>query len=110
MDRFNFLTSSIRQKFLNPREGEVKLGERLTEISSFDDMAKHSADYVIFGIPEDVGIRGNFGRAGAATTWISFLKAFLNIQVNQFNNPENCLVLGAINCDKFMTEAERVMA
>jgi formiminoglutamase len=30
---------------------------------------QNEAKYVIIGIPEDIGIRANFGRPGAASAW-----------------------------------------
>lgn len=109
MKNFIFFDDNTRQKFCKPRQGETKFGESLSLISNFDDLGNHQANYVIFGIPEDIGIRGNFGKAGASTTWDSFLRAFLNIQVNRFNAPENCMVLGEVDCGKFMKEAEKIM-
>src|SRR5699024_4833248 len=72
------------------------------------ELKNHSAKYVIFGIPEDIGIQANFGKPGATTAWDSFLSSFLNIQVNEYNTPENCLILGQIDCSKLLSEANRL--
>ena len=50
--------------------------------------------YVLFGIPEDIGIRANMGLGGADTAWNSFLTAFLNIQSNDFFSGDEVLLLG----------------
>src|SRR5690606_34608587 len=56
--------------------------------------AETKARYVIFGIPEDVGVRANLGKGGSDSAWFSFLDAFLNIQSNDFLSGENILVAG----------------
>lgn len=109
MPTFCYFDDSTRNTFLAPRQGETKFGEKLNFINSIDALNNYDEQYVIFGIPEDVGIRGNYGKPGAATTWNSFLGSFLNIQVNSFNHPENCLILGHLNCDTFMAEAQELM-
>lgn len=109
MDQFQFFNPKKLRSFLNTRKGETKFGQVLSCVNSLEEMAQHPARYVIFGVPEDIGIRANFGQPGAATTWRSFLSSFLNIQSNAYNRPENCLILGHIDCDKFMTEADRLL-
>lgn len=110
MSNFEFFNINAIRKFLNSREGETKYGEQLNFVSSFEELENHPAKYVIFGIPEDVGIRGNYGKPGAAKTWDSFLSSFLNIQANQFNPPDQCLVLGHVQCEGFMLEAKKIIA
>ena len=108
MENFIFFKEENRRHFLNTRVGETKFGERLELISSFEELKNHTAQYAVFGIPEDVGIRANFGKPGAKTAWDSFLSSFLNIQFNQYNTPENCVILGHIDCSKIIAEAERL--
>lgn len=55
---------------------------------------KSPAEYILFGIPEDLGIKANEGQGGATTAWLPFLQSFLNIQSNDFMQGENLLVLG----------------
>jgi formiminoglutamase len=52
------------------------------------------ARYVVFGIPEDIGVQANYGTAGAGTAWISFLQSFLNVQSNDFFSGEELAVIG----------------
>jgi formiminoglutamase len=49
---------------------------------------------VVVGIPEDIGVLANGGISGAATAWLSFLQAFLNIQSNDFLEGSELTVLG----------------
>ncbi len=80
------------------RRFETKLGERLkvADISEGLDkgIANSAARYVLFGIPEDLGARGNYGIGGADTLWIPFLQSFLNIQSNDFFDGGEILLLG----------------
>lgn len=80
------------------RRFETKLGERLQVAEDTahieNSIANATAKYVLFGIPEDMGARGNHGLAGAATLWIPFLQSFLNTQSNDFFTGDEVLLLG----------------
>jgi formiminoglutamase len=70
------------------RRFETKLGERLQVIQDTSDIAgslkTSNAKYVLFGVPEDLGAKGNYGIGGTDTLWIPFLQSFLNIQAMIF--------------------------
>lgn len=80
------------------RRFETKVGEQVLNIkedSSLEEyIAASPAAYVLFGIPEDLGAKGNFGLGGADTLWIPFLQSFLNIQSNDFFDGTDVLLLG----------------
>lgn len=38
-----------------------------------------SCKFALFGIPEDLGPRGNLGRGGSTGAWNAFLGKFLNV-------------------------------
>jgi formiminoglutamase len=80
------------------RRFETKLGERLQVINDAghieQSLAASSAKYVLFGIPEDLGAKGNFGLGGADTLWIPFLQSLLNIQSNDFFDGNEVLLAG----------------
>ena len=65
------------------RAGEQKLGERVQALASLADLKTSSAQFVLLGIKEDIGIRANFGIGGATECWDYALQAFLNILSNQ---------------------------
>jgi formiminoglutamase len=48
----------------------------------------------VFGVPEDLGAKGNLGIGGTVTLWIPFLQSFLNIQSNDFLDGAEILLLG----------------
>jgi len=79
------------------RRFETKLGERLQVMQGADmakPMASSTAPYVLFGIPEDLGAKGNMGIGGTDTLWIPFLQSFLNVQSNDFFDGSEILLLG----------------
>jgi formiminoglutamase len=86
------------------RSGETKLGQILNvlknDVLNQDDLLsilnKQIAKYVLVGIAEDIGIRANYGKAGADKAYDAFLSYFVNIQKNQFLNGENTILLGEI--------------
>ncbi len=80
------------------RRFETKLGERLQVVNNSADIEKSiaasSARYVLFGVPEDLGAKGNYGIGGADTLWIPFLQSLLNIQSNDFFDGGEILLVG----------------
>lgn len=95
-------------QFITPREGETKFGETIQLIKNLKDLNASDAHYVIFGIPEDIGVRANHGKAGTSTAWKAFLTCFLNIQKNAYNQPENCVLLGEIDCRNILEKAAAI--
>ncbi|MFY7964814.1 MAG: formimidoylglutamase, partial [Chitinophagaceae bacterium] len=55
------------------------------------------AKFVLFGVPEDIGVKANNGIGGADSAWTPFLQSFLNIQSNDFLDGEEILLLGHFN-------------
>ena len=79
------------------RRFETKLGERVhvPENKNIEDSIKKlTPRYIVFGIPEDIGVQANDGIAGTSTSWLSFLQSFLNIQSNDFISGEDIAVIG----------------
>jgi formiminoglutamase len=80
------------------RRFETKIGERV-QVAAFPNdlersLEQSSAKFVVFGIPEDVGVKANYGLGGTDTAWQPFLDSFLNIQSNDFLEGSNILLLG----------------
>lgn len=80
------------------RRFETKLGEQVKLIGNSSqlesELKQPGIKYVLFGIPEDIGVRANAGIGGTDSAWISFLSAFLNTQSNDFLIGDQILVLG----------------
>jgi formiminoglutamase len=98
MKHFKFYDKQEVLAFTKIRKFETKLGERIRCISPGSNIeeALHqpSIKYVLFGIPEDIGVKANNGMGGADSAWEPFLKSFLNIQSNDFLDGNEVLLLG----------------
>lgn len=98
LSHFKFYSKQDILALTRIRKFETKLGERLQVISNFNDLdnalKSNKAKFVLFGIPEDIGVKANDGMGGADTSWHSFLQSFLNIQSNDFLDGEEILLLG----------------
>lgn len=94
-------------RYLSPRKGETKLGEKIRLLES-KGLTENPADFVIFGIPEDIGVRANYGKPGTSKTWESFLGAFLNVQHNRFFDSGKILLLGEIDTFEEMEKASNI--
>lgn len=95
MIHLQFVSETDIAKRLSTREGEIKLGESLQYVSSLDAVSSSTAQFVLFGIEEDIGVQANYGKKGAAKAWNAFLNAFIQVQGNR-HNQMNVLLLGRI--------------
>ena len=96
------------EKLISKRTGETKFGEELNFVNNLEELENVPAKYVLLGIPEDIGVRGNQGKPGTSLAWKSLLGSLVNIQANRFNNPENLVLLGELDCDDFMKKAANI--
>jgi formiminoglutamase len=91
-DKKNVLSLTRLRKF------ETKLGERIQVITGSNDLENRlkesTAKFVLFGVPEDLGVKGNLGLGGADTLWMTFLQSFLNLQSNDFFDGGEVLIIG----------------
>lgn len=94
--------------FVKKRTGETKFGEKVAFVETLEALKKHPSKYVLFGIPEDIGVRANYGKAGTSKAWVAALDSLINIQYNQFTNAENVIILGEIDCETQMKQAETI--
>lgn len=98
MQHFKFYTKQDILSLTKLRKFETKIGERLQFVNDpakLDDFLKATkAKYILFGIPEDIGIRANQGTGGTDTAWLSFLQSFLNIQSNDFLSGDDIVLVG----------------
>ena len=93
---------------IKERAGETKFGEKVAFVEKLEDLKNHPAKYVLLGIPEDIGVRANFGNPGTSKAWNASLGGLLNIQHNHFTDAENVILLGEIDCDTQMKQAESI--
>lgn len=97
-------------KITQHRSGEVKFGEKMQTVprgvSPFDFLTQCDAKFVLFGIPEDIGVRANNGRAGTASAWSYAIKSIANMQHNKFCKGDSVLVLGSLDVTNLMEESK----
>lgn len=101
MDKLIRFTNADLSKITNYRSGEVKFGEKITIIPQDTEIVDYLANceekFVLFGIPEDIGIRANHGRPGANSAWESAVKSIANIQHNKYNKGSDIIILGELD-------------
>ena len=108
MNGFKIYNYKTIEGLFTKREGEIKFGEKVKFIDNFQALENSSAKYVLFGIPEDIGVRANLGKPGAANAWKACLKSLLNVQANLYTNPENLILLGEVECSNLMAKAANI--
>lgn len=112
MEKLLPFTKHDLAKITNHRSGEIKFGEKMHTVPKDMDpitfLNTCEAQYVLVGIPEDIGIRANFGRPGAASAWDTAIKSIANIQHNRFCKGNHLIVLGQINVTEEMKEVENL--
>lgn len=108
MSHFKFITPQYAAMLTAIREGETKLGEHvhIMEDNHWQNLADGSAIFVLIGIPEDIGVRANYGIGGTSTLWEPALKALLNIQETDKISGGDLAVLGYFDFAEWHAEPE----
>ncbi|WP_046758037.1 formimidoylglutamase [Kordia jejudonensis] len=105
-------TKELLDTYINLRKGETKFGERVTTLAAADHLEtalqESNAKYVLLGIPEDIGIMANRGKAGAVTAWKATLRLLLNTQHNAVNNGKRVLILGHLDFSEWLQTAKKL--
>ncbi len=94
MSFLKIYSKTVAAHFIKKRAGEIKFGEKIAFVEKLDDLKNNAAKYVLLGIPEDIGVRANYGNAGTSKAWEAALGSLLNIQHNRYTNAENVILLG----------------
>jgi formiminoglutamase len=109
MENLTRFSSFELGKITSHRSGEVKFGEKMLTVpkgvDTIDFLNECKAKFVLLGIPEDIGVRANFGRLGASSAWESAIKSIANIQHNRFCKGSQLLVLGCLDVVEDMKKA-----
>jgi len=87
MNHFHYFSQQDIQDRVRPRTHEIKLGEHVK-------CGIEGKKYVFIGIPESIGVKGNFGTGGTETLWACFLEYFLNIQSTKKFKGDEVSILG----------------
>ena len=109
MEHLKVFTNKDLAQLTNYRSGELKFGEKVQLIPSghsvTEFLSTNEAQFVLFGIPEDIGVQANGGRKGAASAWKDTVKSILNIQHNKFCKGSNLTILGYLDFQNEITMA-----
>jgi len=111
MEQLRLLKSAELARLTQTRAGEVKWGERMQTADPSDwkkSLRESDAPFVLLGIPEDIGVRANFGRPGAASTWSSVLTALVNVQHNRMAKGSLVMALGQLDVTEWQKQAEQL--
>jgi len=102
--KIDYIDSAVLAPFRNERADETHVADviNLADASkSLDDNLLQAkalgVRYVIIGVPEDIGPRGNRGNAGATQGWDLFVSSCMRRQANHFFDWTQCMFLGALN-------------
>ncbi len=110
MERIIPFTETQREHLVSKRQGETKLGEKILLINENTEIEEAlqacASKYVVVGIPEDIGVKANFGKPGAESAWSYFLPSFLNLQSNQALSGDEILLLGQVNLSDIQQQAQ----
>ncbi len=112
MEHLKVFTNKDLAQLTNYRSGELKFGEKVhlvpAEQTISEFLSNTEAKFVLFGIPEDIGVCANGGRKGAASCWKDTVKSLVNIQHNKFCKGSNLTILGYLDFKNEMAIAENL--
>lgn len=112
MKHIEIYTQKDILQFTRKRSNETKFGEDVIVINDAKHWEKElqnpDCKFVLLGIPEDIGVRANYGRGGAHTAWKPALESFLSQQSNAFLNAKQCLVLGHVYVEDLMERSNEL--
>ncbi len=102
--KVQYYTPETISSLINKRSGESKWAEHFHFYNPEIPLAETPGNFVLFGIPEDLGVIGNHGVPGARNAWSNLLPTLLNVQENRFLSGSEVLLLGHVICDDLLNE------
>lgn len=114
VQNMKFTTFLLREtaSLIRYRNGETRIGSAVEvfkeDVGFSEQLDSSDSKFVIIGIPEDIGVRANYGRGGANTAFLPAMDSFLNQQSNHFLNGKNVAIAGAINVSDLMKRSEHL--
>ena len=99
-------------QLIRRRKGETRVGEmaNYTETGKTlkENLKNIAAQFVLLGIPEDIGVRANYGRGGAQTAWKPALENILSIQSNSYFEGKELLILGEVEVEDLLLKTKNL--
>jgi len=111
MKHLKIYSKDYIQKLVRKRSGEIKLGDCVHFVDQENiekDLQNSDVKFVLLGLPEDIGVRANYGRGGTHTAWQPALTNLLNMQSNDYLCGKELLILGHIDFDDLMEKANKM--
>ena len=106
MEKLNLYSKDDILAYTSIRTGETKLGERVQVISDLKLLPLSSCKFVLIGLPEDIGVKANYGITGTRTVWKDALSALLNIQSTKKFPGDELAILGHLDFEQKSAKAE----
>jgi formiminoglutamase len=93
-------------RLVRARAGEAKFGDKVFTAGNEwrAGLRESPCRFVIIGIPEDIGVRANYGRGGTHTAVKPAIESFLNQQANTFADASSVYLLGEVFVDDLMVQ------
>lgn len=110
----NVYASQDLIKLTSIRDGEIRAGQQLRTLAdksqeAFESNLKAVYDvgcrYGIILIPEDIGPRANFGRAGSHEAPNALMTYLMNMQANRFFDYSKAVLIGEVDTSDLMARA-----
>lgn len=99
-----------KESLAKHEDAAVSFAQTVEVCEDLKELSNLKAKYLIIGIPEDIGVRANLGRAGASEAWESFLKSFLSLQQTSLNDVSRFCILGSVSTKDLMLQAQNLAA
>jgi len=109
MNELKVISRSELDQMITKRTGETKLGETMQtlDMQTWEtNLRSVTAKFVLLGIPEDIGVRANYGVGGAQTMWLPALKAIVNVQETVSLQGSNIALLGYFDFEDWQKETQ----
>ena len=112
MDKLVLFNSERLKSLLNKRPKETKFGEHISLLESvsniYEQLQGLDVEFVIVGLPEDVGVFANYGKSGTSGAFDSAIKILLNIQSNPFTHAKKVLILGHLDFSSALNKLKKL--
>ena len=112
MDKLVLFNSERLKNILNKRPKETKFGEHISLLQNvtniYEQLKGLDVEFVIIGLPEDVGVFANYGKSGTSGAFDATIKVLLNIQSNQYVNAKKVLLLGHLDFSQEINKLKKL--
>lgn len=110
MKHLKTISKNTLASYVSKRKGETKVGEKLNLYFPDVSLEETLQKYVLLGIPEDIGVRANYGRVGAAKGFLACLSQLCNMQYHSGSPWDQVLLLGMLDCVALQTTSTEITA